>query len=137
MKMKSLDDLAREYENNMRYKQARPAQAKNEPVSPADLRFWTRFNDTLTWIKAERGQLQKYLDNKSYEFGAVVATSGLTSRQQEPRFSQVSSPLVFLDWALVRMRVNRRPGENKINILAPDNRISTKHVRLFLVSMSI
>ncbi|PYI19866.1 hypothetical protein BO99DRAFT_131321 [Aspergillus violaceofuscus CBS 115571] len=92
MKMKSLDDLAREYENNMRYKQARPAQAKNEPVSPADLRFWTRFNDTLTWIKAERGQLQKYLDNKSYEFGAVVATSGLTSRQQEPRFSQSPCP---------------------------------------------
>ncbi|RAH44293.1 uncharacterized protein BO95DRAFT_465198 [Aspergillus brunneoviolaceus CBS 621.78] len=114
MNMDNLDDLARDYEDEMRCERFQAAQAQNEPVSaPGDLKFWTYPNNTLTKIRAERAQIQKDQDNKNYEFGTVVAASGLKARQQEPSSSEVSSPSVFLDWQLVRMRADRRLGENK------------------------
>ncbi|RAK72859.1 uncharacterized protein BO72DRAFT_489396 [Aspergillus fijiensis CBS 313.89] len=114
MNMDNLDDLARDYEDEMRCERFQAAQAQNEPVSaPGDLKLWTYLNNTLTKIRAERAQIRKYQDNKNYEFGTVVAASGLKARQQEPSSSEVSSPSVFLDWALVGMRADRRLGENK------------------------
>ncbi|PWY90810.1 hypothetical protein BO70DRAFT_307080 [Aspergillus heteromorphus CBS 117.55] len=102
-------------EDDPLYKRVQAAHEKEDFVIPRDQAQWESNRRVLDILKPKRDGVKLFFQKQGYLLGSVMAASGLVERPLASvlRMDPKASPST-LDWALVRVRENRHPGENTI-----------------------